>query len=98
MEAQCEKMNGLNLNPLAPAQSKHTFPFSEKTRNFDENASIPGPFFCPFLYLFRAFCRKVAKGFQGPAPELERDTKMDSKGAQTEPKNHKIKPQGPAKY
>jgi hypothetical protein len=69
MEAHSEKSKGLNLNPLAPAQSKRTFPSSGKTRNTIENASIPAPFLYPFLYLFRAFCRKVAKGVQAPAPE-----------------------------
>ena len=69
MEAHSDKSSGLNLNPLAPAQSKRTFPFPGKTRNSNENASILAPFFCPFLYLFRAFCRKVAKGVQGLAPE-----------------------------
>ena len=29
--AKKQKMNALNHNPLAPAQSKHTFPFSEQT-------------------------------------------------------------------
>ena len=97
MEAQCEKMNGLNLNPLAPAQSKRTFPFSGKARNSIENASIPAPFFSPFLYLFRAFSRKVAKGVQGPDPEPEKDTKMRPKGVQMDSRGHKVKPQGTRK-
>ena len=80
MEAQSDKMNGLNLNPLAPAQSKRTFPFFGKARNSIENASIPALFFSPFLYLFRAFSRKVAKGVQGPDPEPEKDTKMGPQG------------------
>jgi len=29
--AKRQKMSALNPNPLAPAQSKHTFPFSEQT-------------------------------------------------------------------
>ena len=48
------------------------------------------PFPGPFSYLFQAVSRQVAKGVRG--------TKMGSKGAQTEPKDHKIEPQGPAKY
>ena len=33
MQAQSKKSSGLDLNPLVPAQSKRTFPFSGKTRN-----------------------------------------------------------------
>ena len=80
MDAQSDKMNGLNLNPLAPAQSKRTFPSSGKTRNTIENASIPAPFFSPFLHLFQFFSRKIAKGVQGLDPEPEKDTKMGSQG------------------
>jgi hypothetical protein len=32
------------------------------------------------LYIFRPFCRKVAKGVQGPDPEPEKDTKMGPQG------------------
>ena len=69
MKAHSDKSRGLNLNPFAPAQSKHTFAFSEKNLKFQEIASISTPFFSPFLHLFRAFSRKVEKGVQGPAPE-----------------------------
>ena len=92
MEAKRHKINALNLNPLAPAQSKRSFPLYGKTRNSIKNASIPAPFFCPCWYLFRAFSRKVAKGVQGPAPESQKDTKMDPKGAQTEPQDPKMEP------
>ena len=68
-EAQSKKNKGQNLNPLAPAQSKRTFAFSGKTRNSIGNASISAPFFSPFLYLFRAFSRKVEHGVQGLAPK-----------------------------
>ena len=97
MEAHRDKNSGLNPNPLAPAQSKHTFPFSEKTTNFNENASIPAPFFCFLLHIFRAFSRKVTKGVEGPEPEPERDTRMEAKGVQMEPRGHKVKPQGSRK-
>ena len=66
MEAKRQKMNALNPNPLAPAQSKHCLSLSGKTRNFIENTSISAPFFYHFLYLFQAFSRKVSKGVQGP--------------------------------
>ena len=98
MEAQSEKSRGPNFNPLAPAQSKRPFPFSGKTHNFIEQTSIPGPFFSPFLTLFRGVSRKPEKGAQGPAREPQKHTKMDPKGAQTEPKNQQTEPQGPTKY
>ena len=69
MEAQSQKTSGLNLNPFAPAQSERTFAFSRKTQKIMGNASIPAPFFAPFLQLFRAFSRKVEKGLQRPALE-----------------------------
>ena len=68
MEAQSQKIRGLNLNPLAPAQSKRTFAFSRKTQKIIGNASISSPFFGPFLHLFRDFSGKAEKGVQGPAP------------------------------
>ena len=68
MEAQKEKTSGLNLNPLAPAQSKRTFAFSRKTPKIIGNASISAPFFSSFLNLFRDFSGKAEKGVQGPAP------------------------------
>ena len=68
MEAQSQKIRGLNLNPLAPAQSKRTFAFSGKTQKIIGNASILTPFFASFLALFRDCSEKAEKGVQGPAP------------------------------
>ena len=68
MEARSQKIRGLNLNPLAPAQSKRTFAFSGKTQQIMRNASISAPFFASFLALFRDFSEKAEKGVQGPAP------------------------------
>ena len=68
MEAQSQKSRGLNLNPLAPAQSKRTFAFSGKTQKIMGNAPISGPLFAFFLYLFQDFSGKAEKGVQGPAP------------------------------
>ena len=98
MEAESRKSSGLNLNPLAPAQSKRTFPLSGKTQNFMEKASISAPFFSHFLTLFRGVSRKPEKGAQDPATEPQKHTKMDPKGAQTEPTNQQTEPQGPTKY
>ena len=68
MEAQSQKIKGLNLNPLAPAQSKRTFAFSGKTPKFKGNASISATFFALFLHPFRDFSGNVEKGVQGLAP------------------------------
>ena len=97
MEAHNRKSSGLNLNLLAPAQSKRTFPFSGKTRNSFEKASISAPLFSSFLTLFRGVSRKPEKGAQGPAREPQKHTKMDPKGAQTVPKNQQTEPQDPTK-
>ena len=66
MEAQSQKSSGLNLNPLASAQSKRTFAFSGQ--KIMRNASISAPFVASFLHLFRDFSGKAEKGVQGPAP------------------------------
>ena len=69
MDAQSQKTSGLNLNPLAPAQSKRTFAFSGKTLNSIDILSISASFFFPFLHHFRGFSRNVEKEVQGRAPE-----------------------------
>ena len=68
MEARSKKIRGLNLNPLAPAQSKRTFAFSGKTFKITGNASILTPFFAPLFVFFRDFSEKAEKGVQGLAP------------------------------
>ena len=62
MEAQSKKSRGVNLNPLAPAQSKRTSTFSGETRNCIGNASISAPFFSPFCTFFEPFQEKSSKG------------------------------------
>ena len=98
MEAQSQKIRGLNLNPLAPAQSKRTFAFSGKTQKIMRNASISAPFFASFSDLFRDFSGKTEEQVQGPSPGPQKHVKMDLKGAKTEPKNQQSTPQGPTKY
>ena len=68
MEARSQKIRGLNLNPLAPAQSKRTFAFSGKTQKIKRNASISASFFPSFLHIFRDFSGKAEKEVQGLAP------------------------------
>ena len=70
MEAQSKKSRGLNINPLAPAQSKRTFAFSKKNRNPIGNASILAPFFSLFVAPFCKVFQESRKGVQGPAPDL----------------------------
>ena len=84
MRAQSQKIRGLNLNPLAPAQSKRTFAFSEKTQKSMRNASISASFFASFLHFFRDFSGKAEKQVQGPSPGPQKHVKMVAK---TEPKN-----------
>ena len=68
MEARSQKIRGLNLNPLALAQSKRTFAFSGKTPKTIGNASISAPCFASFFDFVRDFSGKTEKGVQGPAP------------------------------
>ena len=58
MDAQSQKTSGLNLNPLAPAQSKRTFAFSGKTQKIIRNASISVSFFAFFCTFFETFREK----------------------------------------
>ena len=74
------------------------FPIFWKNRKIIEKTSISASFFSPFLTLFRGVSRKPEKGAQGPAREPQKHTKMDPKGAQTEPTNRQTEPQGPTKY
>ena len=70
MEARSQKIRGLNLSPLAPAQSKRTFAFSGKTQKIMRNAPSSATLFASFLHLFRDFSGKAEKEVQGPAPAL----------------------------
>ena len=74
------------------------FPIFWKTLTIMENTSISAPFFSSFLTVFRGVSRKPEKGDQDPATEPQKHTKMDPKGAQTEPTNQQTEPQGPTKY
>ena len=98
IEARSQKIRGLNLNPLAPAQSKRTFSFSGKIQKIIRNAAISAPFFASFLLLFRDFSGKAEKQVQGRSPGPQKHVKMDLKGAKTEPKKQQSTPQGPTKY
>ena len=85
MKAQSQKSGGLNLSPLAPAQSKRTFALSGKTRKSIEHESISGPE------------RPTKKSQVWPQSRKTRN-KMEPKDAQTEPKNQQIESQSASKY
>ena len=59
---------------------------------------MSAPFFSSVLTLSYSVSRKPGKGAQDPATEPQKHTKMDPKGAQTEPTNQQTEPQGPTKY
>ena len=95
MEAQSKKSRGLNLNPLAPAQSKRTFAFSRKTQKIMGNASISAAFFAVFLQLFRDFWGKAEKGVQGPAPGNKNTSKRTSRAPKRSPRINNLRPKVP---
>ena len=74
------------------------FPISWKNLKFHRASINFSYLFSPFLTLFRGVSRKPEKGAQDPATEPQKHTKMDPKGAQTEPTNQQTEPQGPTKY
>ena len=62
MEAHSQKSSGLNLNPLAPAQSKRTFAFSGKIPESLEMHPFQLPFSFLFCTFFETFREKPKKG------------------------------------
>ena len=83
MEAQSKKSKGLNLNPLAPAESKRTFAFSGKNLKFHWKcihfSSLFLLFFVPFSSLF------------------QKSRKRDPESGERAVKIHQNGPQGPPK-
>ena len=95
MEAQSQKIRGLNLNPLAPAQSKRTFAFSGKTQKIIGNASISGFFVGSFLHLFRDF-GKSRKGGSRVRPQGHKNTsKWTSRTPKRSPRINNLRPKVP---
>ena len=97
MEAQSQKSRPEGQYARAGAVETH-FPIfwkkPENQRTYIHFSSL----FLFILTLFRRVSRKPEKGAQDPATELQKHTKMDPKGAQTEPTNQQTEPQGPTKY
>ena len=94
MEAKRQEMSALNLNPLAPAQSKHTFPFSGKTGNCNEHTSILTPFSVLFIHFSSLFLKSRKRG-PGSRPRVLKTHQNGCRGCQTESKDLKMEPQGP---
>ena len=97
MEAQSQKSSGQNLNPLAPAQSKRTFALW-KNLKFHRTFIHSSCLFLSFLGYVSDLFQKSKQRIQGLVPEPQKCTKMDPKGAQTEPKNQQTEAQDASKY
>ena len=86
MKARSDKSSGLNLTPLAPAKSKHIWIRSVKTRNSRKMKTAQLLLSVLFCMLFLTVSTKIVK----PAPEHNKNTKMESEGSRTEHKDLKI--------
>ena len=95
VEAHRDKMSGLNINPLAPAQSKRSFALSVQTLNSIENTSIPAPFVCPFLTFFEPFLEKSQKGSRVPPQTLKKTPKWIPRVPKRSPRIPKWSPKVP---
>ena len=90
------KSSGLNLNPLAPAQSKRAFAFSGKTRNSIEILSISAPFFSLlFCIIFEPF-PETSKKRSRVGPQSHKNTPKWTPGApKRSPRISKLRPKVP---
>jgi len=95
VEAHSEKMNGLNLNPLAPAQSKHSFSLSGKTRNSIENASFQLPFSIIFCTFFEPFPEKSQKVSRVPPQSVKKTRKWSPRVPKWSSRIQKWSPKAP---
>ena len=95
MEARSQKIKGLNLNPLAPAQSKRTFAFSGKTQKIIRNAYISSPFFASFCIFFETF-REKRKNKSRVRPQGHKSTsKWTSRAPKRSPRINNLRPKVP---
>ena len=95
MEARSQKIRGLNLNPVAPAQSKRTFAFSGKTPKIPRNASISAPFsdfFCTFFEIFR---EKPKKGSRVQPQGHKNTLKWTPRAPKRSPRINNLRPKVP---
>ena len=79
MRQKKQKMNALNPNPLAPAQSKHCLSFSRKTRNSIENTSISHTFSVIFVSFSSIFQKSLKRG-PGSRPRVLKRHQNGSQG------------------
>ena len=95
MDGKNSKRVGLNLNPLAPAQSKRTFAFSGKTINSIETLSISAPFlsiFFLFCIIFEPF-PETSKKRSRVGPQSHKNTPKWTSGApKRSPRISKLSP------
>ena len=90
-----EKMNGLNLNPLAPAQSELSFSLSRKTRNSIENASFQLSCSVLFCTFFKYFPEKSQKGSRVPPQSFKKTPKWIPGVPKRRPRIQKWSPKVP---
>ena len=90
MRAQTEKMNGLNLNPLAPAKSKRTFPFSGKIEIPMKMHPFQVPFSILFCNLFKPFAEKSQKGSRVRPQSRKKTLKWIPRGPTGSPRINKL--------
>jgi hypothetical protein len=88
-------MNGLNLNPLAPAWSKRSFVLSGKIRNSIEDASFQLPFYVLFCTFFEPFPEKSQKGSKVRGQSLKETPKWKRRVSKWGPGVTKLSPKDP---
>ena len=96
MEARSQKIRGLNLNPLAPAQSKRTFAFSGKNSKSHEKRihfrSLFHFFFAPFFETFQ----EKPKNRSRVRPQGHKSTsKWTSRAPKRSPRINNLSPKVP---
>ena len=95
MQAQSQKSSGLNLNPLAPAQSKRTFAFLEKPQNASKKHPFQLPFSLLFCIIFEPF-PETSKKRSRVGPHSHKNTPKWTPGApKRSPRISKLSPKVP---
>ena len=92
MEAQSQKIRGLNLNPLAPAQSKRTFAFSGKNIKIQRKWIHFSSLFHSFFETFRETSKKGSRVW----PQGHKNTsKWTSRTPKRSPRINNLRPKVP---
>ena len=95
VDAKRQKINALNPNPLALAQSKSCLSLSGKTRNSIENTSFQLPFSVFFCTFFEPFPEKSQKGSRVPPQSLKKTPKWSPRVPKWSPRILKWSPKAP---